>query len=278
MASITVEFFSKSLLRDVTFRVILPVDKIGFDGKFLRDEKPFKTLYLLHGLFGNETGWNTCSRICPWANARDLAVVMPAGENHYYTDCDKTGEKFGEFIGEELVEVTRRMFPLSRKREDTFIAGLSMGGYGAIHNGLKYHETFGHIAALSAAIPSSAGLKSADNSAPMYVYRRDYYEHVFGDLDKLDGSERDLFAQIEMLKKRNADIPKMYMCIGTEDPLYERNVAYRDFLREQNVDLTYVESPGNHDWDFWDTYIKKILDWLPLDDETQGVSDGHISE
>lgn len=276
MASMTVEFFSKSLLRDVTIRVILPVDKIDFGGNFIREDKPFKTLYLLHGIFGNESGWNSASRISRWASDRDLAVVMPAGENHFYTDCDKTGEKFGEFIGKELVEITRRMFPLSHKREDTFIAGLSMGGYGAIHNGLKYHKTFGYIAALSAALYADEDLLHTDNSAEMYVYRRDYYEHVFGDLNKLIGSERDSYAQINMLKEANADIPKMYMCIGTEDFLYEKNIAYRNFLREQNVDLTYEEGPGTHDWDFWDAYIKKVLDWLPLEEATQGVSDENV--
>ena len=92
------------------------------------------------------------TRIQAWAEANDLAVIMPSGENRFYLDDEKSGELYGEFIGKELVEFTRKLFPLSDKREDTFIAGLSMGGYGAIRNGLKYAENFGCVIGLSAAL------------------------------------------------------------------------------------------------------------------------------
>ncbi len=188
---------------------------------------------------------------------------MPAGENHFYTDCEQSGEKYGEFIGKELVEMTRKMFPLSHKREDTYIAGLSMGGYGAIHNGLKYHDTFSHIAGLSSALVTDKFILQSNNAVPIFTYTRKYFEHVFGDLEQIPGSERDPFAQIQMLREKHADIPRIYMCCGTEDFLLETNRAYRDYLLKENIDLTYEEGPGDHDWDFWDTYILKILEWLP---------------
>ena len=141
MAIIEVNFISKCLMRVVTFNAIIPVDKFGPQAENA-EQKPLKTLYLLHGIFGNYTDWVNGTRIQAWAEANDLAVIMPSGENRFYLDDEKSGELYGEFIGKELVEFTRKLFPLSDKREDTFIAGLSMGGYGAIRNGLKYAENF----------------------------------------------------------------------------------------------------------------------------------------
>ena len=151
MAIIEVNFISQCLMRTVTFNAIIPADKFG--PQAAAQQKPFKTLYLLHG-------------IQAWAEANDLAVIMPSGENRFYLDDEKSGERYGEFIGRELVEFTRKLFPLSDRREDTFIAGLSMGGYGALRNGLKYAETFGCVAGLSSAL-IYAGLKDSDNSAPV---------------------------------------------------------------------------------------------------------------
>ena len=101
-------------------------------------EGPWPTLYLLHGYTGNQVDWLYRSDIEKWAMQHGYAVIMPSGGNSFYLDNETTGERYGVFIGEELVEVTRKMFPLSHKREDTVIAGLSMGGYGAIRNGLRY--------------------------------------------------------------------------------------------------------------------------------------------
>ena len=167
------------------------------------------------------------------------------------------------------------MFPLSDRREDTFIAGLSMGGYGAIRNGLKYHDTFSHIAGLSSGIMMDDILNS-DNDSPMPFMRRSYYESVFGDLDKLPGSDMDCEALILDLKKKEAQIPRMYLCCGTEDFLVEKNRAYRDFLRNQGVDLIYEEGSGTHSWDFWDTYIQRVLEWLPLDETSKGLNSGNV--
>ena len=137
MALIKVDFFSQSLMRTVTINALIPVDKvIEEEQEFKR--KQYKTLYLLHGIFGNYTDWICGTRIQRWAQDHDLAVIMPSGENKFYVDNEKSHEYYSKFIGEELVDVTRRLFPLSKQKEDTFIAGLSMGGYGEITNGLKY--------------------------------------------------------------------------------------------------------------------------------------------
>ena len=275
MAIIQANFMSKSLMRTVTVNVVLPVDKLTKPGDPVREKKPFKTLYLLHGIFGDYTDWITGTRVARWAQENNLAVVMPSGENHFYVDDERAGHYYGRFIGEELVQMTRDMFPLSDKREDTFIGGLSMGGYGAIVNGLNYADTFSHIAMLSAGMILDRVLASTDDD-PMPSHRRGFYKGVFGDLDKLPGSDKDYKALILKLKAEGKEIPKIYMCCGTEDFLYEKNCDYRDFLREQGVDLTWEEGPGVHNWVFWDEYIRHVLDWLPLGEAVQGVSSGNV--
>lgn len=274
MAIIEVNFISKCLMRTVTFNAIIPVDKFGPQAENA-EQKPLKTLYLLHGIFGNYTDWVNGTRIQTWAEANDLAVIMPSGENRFYLDDEKSGELYGEFIGKELVEFTRKLFPLSDKREDTFIAGLSMGGYGAIRNGLKYAENFGCVIGLSAALVHDTW-KDADNSAPIFTFRRNYYEAIFGEYDKVKGSDKDPKALLLKLKEEGSPVPKMYLCCGTEDDLVTVNRDFRDFLNENGVDLTYVEGPGKHDWVFWDTYIKKVLDWLPLNRTGAGINSGNV--
>ena len=274
MAIIEVNFISKCLMRTVTFNAIIPVDKFGPQAENA-EQKPLKTLYLLHGIFGNYTDWVNGTRIQTWAEANDLAVIMPSGENRFYLDDEKSGELYGEFIGKELVEFTRKLFPLSDKREDTFIAGLSMGGYGAIRNGLKYAENFGCVIGLSAALVHDTW-KDADNSAPIFTFRRNYYEAIFGEYDKVKGSDKDPKALLLKLKEEGRPVPKMYLCCGTEDDLVTVNRDFRDFLNENGVDLTYVEGPGKHDWVFWDTYIKKVLDWLPLNRTGAGINSGNV--
>ena len=233
MAFIQVSFMSKTLMRTVPLQVILPVDKFTF-GQPEREEKPFKTLYLLHGIFGNETDWVHGTRIQRWAEEKNLAVVMPAGENAFYVDQPSIGAMHGQFIGEELVEITRKMFPLSRKREDTFIGGLSMGGFGALRNGLKYHDTFGAVICLSGAL------------------------HV---LENPEESRADSFAHEE----------------GYFGNLVEANRLYHKRMEESGMDIVYYESKGGHEWDFWDEWIKKALDWLPLEEKTEGLNSGNVN-
>ena len=274
MAIMSVDLFSKSLMRTVHIRAIIPGDQRDLMGNFVQEPKPLKTLYLLHGILGSESDWVNGTRIAEWAQSRNLAVIMPAGENRFYVDQQKTMEYYGEFIGQELVELTRRLFPLSHKKEDTYIAGLSMGGYGALRNGLKYHETFGAIGALSSALVMDDIAKS-DDTSPISFQRRSYYEAVFGDVHQVVGSDLDPRALIQQLKKTNQNIPKLYLACGLQDFLIEKNHVFRDFLIKEEVEVTYEEGEGTHSWLFWDTYMKHFLDWLALDSEA-AVHSGNV--
>ena len=253
MALMQVEFKSETLKRNVTANVILPVER--FKG-------PYPTLYLLHGLTDNYNGWLSYTRIRLWAEQTGLAVVMPSGENSFYLDIlvkDGCLGDFGEYVGRELVEVTREMFPLSHKREDTFLAGLSMGGFGTCRNALKYCDTFGKAAILSGALH-------------FYEYPFEWVEtegntigevRNFGNLEETRDTDRNprvLMRQI--VNDSTKQFPAFYVACGLQDVLLEANRSIAEALEEAGADVTYEEGPGFHDWNFWDEYIQHVLKWL----------------
>ena len=268
MALLQVNYLSKALFRTVPLNVILPSDKIDFSTLSYRMKKgdSFKTLYLLHGLLGNYTDWVTNTRIQLWAEEKNLAVVMPSGDNAFYVNNAGGGNDYGAFIGQELVEVTRNMFPLSDRREDTFIAGLSMGGYGALRNGIVYSDTFSHVAGFSSAI---------------HIFDRGT-EHngselrVFKDVDKAALTDVNPRVAFEKLLDEKRQIPRFYMSCGTADDLYDTNTSFRDFLTSKGAEVTWDEEEYGHEWTFWDSQIKKVLDWLPLDDVESGLGSGNV--
>ena len=267
MALIEMNLVSHALLRCVPVQVILPADKWNPDGT-LMPRKKFKTLYLLHGLWGNYADWVTCSRIRQWAEKRDLAVVMPSGDNSFYVDRPETNNNYGKFLGEELIELTRRMFPLSEKREDTFIGGLSMGGFGAMRNGLKYSDTFGAIISFSGAFH----VMDYENFDPK---TRAFGEGLFGPMEAAAKSDKNPAVLAKALAEAE-EKPRIYMSCGTEDGLMPANRAFRKVLEENGFDVTWYEGPGGHDWDVWNGDIQRALEWLPLGDGAEGLNSGNV--
>ncbi|WP_017471424.1 alpha/beta hydrolase [Amphibacillus jilinensis] len=260
MALLQVSYFSDAMQREVTFNALIPKDMRKEAGQKVNDHHAMKSLYLLHGYSGSFTDWLTYANVRELSERYQIAIFMPSGENHFYIDDTDKKNLYGEYIGAELVEYTRGMFPISDQKEDTFIGGLSMGGYGAIRNGLKYPENFGKIIALSSALITY----NIQNASPDYadgVADYQYFTRVFGDLTKLKGSDKDPEALFSQLKKENKTIPHIYMACGSEDFLLDVNHKLRDFLNSENSDFTYVEAPGEHSWTFWNTYIEKALAW-----------------
>ena len=276
MALIQVSMMAQTLGRTVPVTVILPTDKMVFPGQPVREDKPYKTLYLLHGVLGSCMDWVAGTRIQRFAEDNDLAVVMPSGDNMFYLDHPESGNYYAEFVGRELVEQTRRMFPLSRKREDTFIGGLSMGGYGALRNGLKYAETFGSIVSLSSALILEENLEKT-NDVPFFIARRDYAEACFGDLEAALTNDRNPEVLLRELKAEGRPIPDIFMACGDKDTLLPANEKLAAFFREEGVPVTFKIGPGAHEWDFWDTWIRNaIYDWLPLEKAEQGRNSGNV--
>ena len=270
MALLQVSYLSKALFRTVPLYVILPSDKIDYRtfGYANDRDKKFKTLYLLHGLLGDCSDWVNGTRIRRWAEEKNLAVVMPSGDNAFYIDYPGTKNNYSDFIGKELVEVTRNMFPLSDKREDTYIAGLSMGGYGALRNGIVYSDTFSHVAGLS----SAAHLFDGKEHDAMLMDEK----AIFGDMEKAAKTDLNPTVAFDNLLKENRPAPKFYISCGTEDGLFDANVDFKNYLVGKGADVTWDEEKRGHDWDFWDSQIKKVLDWLPLEGENLGLGSGNV--
>lgn len=255
MAFIDCHFFSESLGVSASMHVILPqptTRQIGMETRTIKEKHP--TLYLLHGLSDDHTIWMRRTSIERYAAEYGLAVIMPAVNRGFYTDMAH-GYKYWTFISEELPALARSFFPLSDKREDTFAAGLSMGGYGALKLALSCPDRFAAGASLSGAVDVASLAHSRD---PVE------FRNIFGELDLIKGSANDLFYLAEKMAGSEGPTPKLYQCCGTEDFLYDSNVRFRDHCRSLKLELTYEEDPGAHEWGYWDRKIQNVLKWLPI--------------
>ncbi|MBR2991006.1 MAG: acetylesterase [Solobacterium sp.] len=267
MAFIQMSLYSRCLQRTVPVNCVIPVDTTNYLSQDLPEEKPFRTLYLLNGFFGNQNDWSLAGDIARLAIEYNMAFICPAGENRFYIDNDH-GEYHGRFIGEELVEMTRRLFPLSRERSDTFIGGLSMGGYGALRNGLKYNDTFSRIVALSPGVFTTESLKgmSTDTAdagffgADALFMNAKFLRNSFGDPEAVDGSDKDPYALYDRAAASTAGCPDIYLAIGLEDTLYPNVKKYIDFLEKRGAPLMCVEDHGIHDFNYWNIHLKDALE------------------
>ena len=172
MAHLTIEYYSEALCRPVTFRMILPGDRPHPDAV----KRPTRTLLLLHGYTGAAENW-----VPEYLTEKyNFAIVMPSGENSFWLDGEATGRKFCTFVGQELIGCLRRTFSLATRREETYVMGLSMGGFGALHTGYAWPENFGKVCAMSPAmiVHDVAKMKPGDGT---HLANYAYYRECFGD-------------------------------------------------------------------------------------------------
>lgn len=251
MAWTELNLFSESLGTQQQVSVILPQESMsGVIGANQQTQiKNRKTLYLLHGLSDNHTTWMRMTSIERYAQENGLCVVMPFADKSFYCDM-KYGGKYYTYIAKELPKLIESFFNVSDKREDRFLAGNSMGGYGALKIALRESDSFSAVAALSAVSDIVGGKE-------MFC---DEFRSVFGDEMEIPESE-DLFALAKQVDK-NQKKPRVLMRVGTEDFLYDSNVKLRDFFKTLSFDYTYQETPGKHDWCFWEESIPYIMHWL----------------
>ena len=257
MAHITLNFQSNALFRNTTVDIVIPAETMaGFPPRTTE----YKTVYLLHGFSGDSKHWLLNAPIVELSQLTQTVFVMPSGDNTFYVDGEAGFTKYSKFIGEELVDFTRRVLPLSKKREDTTIAGLSMGGYGAIHNGLKYHETFGHIIALSASLCTDLAVASQTaTELDMLAHDSVYYERIFGDLSKLENSDKNPLRQVQKILAEATDVIDLYLACGWNDKLVTLSRDFVRKLRELNFLHTYEEDAGSHEWASWNKQIRRGL-------------------
>ena len=251
MALFQMQIYSEALGMQTTVNIVMPQRSTGGEIGIENNSgtEKYKCLYLLHGLSDDHSIWLRRTSIERYASDYGICVVMPCGGRSFYTDM-KYGEKYYTYISKELPALMSEFFNISDKREDNYIAGLSMGGYGALKIALKNPEKFS----------AAAGLSSVADIVATTEMFKDVYRPIFGDELIIPDSE-NLF---DLAKAQNSNPlkPRIYMGVGTEDFLYEGNIKLRDLFETLDYDFTYRQSPGVHCWEFWDEYIQYVLAWL----------------
>ena len=259
MAYFRIEYYSNALHRSTSFEMLIPNDyrlDLPVQEASPIPKKPMGTLFLLHGYTGKAGNWVPEELAAKY----NFAIVMPTAENSFYLNGLSTGHAFQTLVGEEMVDYVRRTFGLAKNRENTCIAGMSMGGFGALHTALAYPDTFGKLAGLSSAliVHGIAHMKpGADNGLGNY----EYYRECFGDLETVE--QRDVNPEVLALKRKaEGNLPEIFLACGTEDFLLENNRQMHKFLLGEQIPHQYYESKGGHDMVFWNEYIIKAVQWM----------------
>lgn len=274
MAVMKFNFLSAALGMQTNVTIILPSFSFADVMKGRKDVyvpgMKFQTLYLLHGATGDDSDYVNFSNIVRYADDNKLAVVMPAGYNAFYTDLSG-GARYWKYVSEELPLVCRTMFPLSDKREDNFVAGLSMGGFGAMKMGVMKCEDYAAVLCMSGAAINPDKLKdfgkrpgpaSDDGDAMPMINKND----VFGDPDSFKGRKNDAYHYAKLNVEQKKTLPKFFFTVGDKDFALEGVKDAYDYLTGLGYDTYYEPVPGyGHEWDFWDLTLRKaIREWLPI--------------
>lgn len=254
MAFFDCKFFSEALGMQTEAYVVLPQKNLNGEigTAALAPDGKYKCLYLLHGLSDDHTIWMRRTSVERYASKYGIAVVMPCGAKSFYTDM-KHGMNYYTFIAKELPARMCEFFNISSAREDNYVAGLSMGGYGALKIALRENDSFCAGAGFSSAI---------DMDARRF---RDVMAPIFGDDDDYTVPDEDNLFTLARMKAGEKNKPRLFMGCGTEDGLLEENIRFRDTLDSLGYDLTYRQSKGTHCWEFWDEYIQYALEWMFAD-------------
>ncbi len=251
MANINIEMYSNCLRRQVSLKMVVPsdyrLDAFNQNGHEVKERGRMKTLFMLHGY----TGMGECWLPYDLIEKYNLAVICPNGENGFWLNGMTTGSDYQSFIGEELIGFLRRTFNLALDRDETYILGFSMGGFGALHTALAYPETFGKTIALSSALVhyEVLNMKPGDNNG---VANYEYYRACFGEPSELinsDNMPENLVKKI-LSSDGKLPMPEIFMACGTEDFLLEPNRKMHGFLEESGVSHRYEEWKGIHDLNF----------------------------
>ena len=256
MAFLEINFRSHALNMTVPVSIILP-ETASTAPTAGAPEGTYKTLYLLHGLGGNHTDWVRRTSIERYASQYQIAVVMPGVARTWYTDTAYDANYF-TFVTQELPQVCRSYFAgMTSRREDNMIAGMSMGGYGAIKAALTYPQQYCRCAALSGAL---------DICRKGRNYNLKEWQSIFGfDLEsaaQLEGTKHDIYSLVQKVKETGAELPDLYLWCGTEDSLIHANRDYSALLTQLGIEHVYKESPGAHNWNCWDEHIQDALKFL----------------
>ena len=249
MAWLQVDIFSRCLMRSVPLQVVIPAEKLPEGSRGL------KTVYLLNGYTGDGSEWLMHADLSQLAARYRACFVTVSGENGFYTDHPLSGLRYREFVGRELPELTRSFLPLSARREDTVLAGESMGGYGALHAGMKYAGTFGSILSLSPGLVFSLLPTLTDGEGNLMDMRRSMFDAIFGDADSAPGSEYEP-AVAARLPGERTDI---FLSCGRGDTLYGMCAELAQSLGDAGWRVFFDAADGGHDWAYWPAALDRGL-------------------
>lgn len=268
MAFAMTTFLTEALKRPVTIYAVFPTDKMLLPDEYIPAKGPMKTLYFLEGLTGASNGPLCYSHIMNIAEDYNLCVIMVAGDNKWYADSPYTGDYYGDLVTRDLIRYTRATFNLSDKREDTFIGGFSMGGFGALTCGLRHPELFSHLVVLDAAL-NKGTFMSAQDEAVTDIYNRKQYECMFS-LDRMEDFENSDDDYEYLAKKVAAEqkemMPKIFFSCGENDGLLGLNKDYSNYLVKLGYDVKFVIQPGlAHSFASMDAGMADAVKWLPVD-------------
>ena len=259
MATGRMEFYAQSLMQHTYFSFVLPGDTGMEDTQDpICYERDPLNLILLHGLSGTDTDWLYWGEVQRLAIQYNLNVFMPTTGNTFYLDHGYPGRNYCTFVGKELPAYLQQTFGLEMTRENTMVGGLYMGGFGAIHTALTFPETFASCIALSSTIHLE-DMADAMRRGEEDIIPPELAGHIFGDPDQILSSSINPRVQYRELKKSGQKAPYFYLSCGTEDDLLDANREFADFLRAEGAKFHYEESPGKHDWSFWNKCLERGL-------------------
>lgn len=280
MALLQIDYASETLEQEASFLLLYPEPEQGIGIHSEKDsEKKIPVLWLLHGLSDDHTTWLRRTAVERYTAAMGLAVVMPAVSYSRYSNMAE-GPLYYDYITKELPQVCKRLLPnLSMERKNNYIAGLSMGGGGAMRIGLLNPDKYSRICMLSTggvAPLEQLWRKLPEDPAeyemsPQYRRLRDIYG--FGDTRRLEGTDHDIIKLIKETALQGGRLPRIYHAMGTEDIRYPVAMKIKETfeaLPGNPYGYEYHEGPGSHEWAFWDRWIFEFLQTLSPDGIEKG--------
>lgn len=258
-------YFSHVLRRNTEINVVIPTPEgneqiteqagqAGYDY-----EKGLPVIYLLHGAYGDNCSWMRFSSVERYVQAHRCIAVMAGVGNSFYQDMTH-GDPYFTYMTQELPAYITRIFPASKRREDTGIAGFSMGGYGAWFLALSCPALYGKAASMSGALDIGKVCRQAGDGEIDSPF---CWEDCFGEAaGSLEGSRFDLLALLKQDQIQGV-LPELYQSCGNRDFLFDVNRDFQGEIRKLGIPCEYHEVSGHmHNWDFWDQDIQRILDWM----------------
>ena len=250
----TVQFQSQLVGASLPYNVVLPV---GYDLPAARDKR-YPVVYLLHGLFGHYDNWTSKTRLADYTASHEVILVTPEGNNGWYTDSQLAPkEQYESYIVKELIPDVDRRFRTISDRSGRAIAGLSMGGYGAIKFGFKYPAMFAFAGSMSGAMNAASWTREELAGLPS-IWKS--LQQVFGDDGTQTRQTNDLPKRVrDMSSQEIAALPFIYLDCGTEDPLFPSNRSFAELLVSRRIPHEYRQRPGGHSWAYWDTQVQEVI-------------------